>query len=123
MPDFLCFFSFYNVTGAQTIMGAVDKLVPINDILIIILCSRPMTKKDATKHTSKDSNRSTSAMCEQVAHTTLDLFVDYLQRAPKNNAAMTLDAQKLTFQSRQFKKDEQRTLLEPHPENCRTMVG
>ena len=92
-------------------MRVVDKLVPINDILRIILCSRPMAKKDTLNQASKDSNRSSSAMCEQVAHTTLDLFVDYLQQALKGNAGMKLDAQELTFQSRQFKKEEKERYL------------
>ena len=70
-----------------------------------------MAKKDTLNQASKDSNRSSSAMCEQVAHTTLDLFVDYLQQALKGNAGMKLDAQELTFQSRQFKKEEKERYL------------
>ncbi len=67
-----------------------------------------MPKKDTAQ---KESNHSTSAMCEQVASTTLDLFVDYLQQALKSNPAMKLDVQELTFQSRQFKKEEKERYL------------
>lgn len=65
-----------------------------------------MPKKDTAKFKKNESGRSASDMCEQVAHATLDLFVDYLQQALKSNPAMKLDAQELTFQSRQFKKEE-----------------
>lgn len=64
-----------------------------------------------TDKAQKESNRGSSAMCEQIAHTALDLFVDYLQQALKSNPAMKLDAQELTFQSRQFKKDEKERYL------------
>ena len=67
-----------------------------------------MPKKDTDQGTS---NRSTSALCEHVAHTTLDLFVDHLQQALRSNRAMNLDAQELAFQSRQFKKDEKERYL------------
>ena len=63
-------------------------------------------------------------MCEQVAHTTLDLFVDYLQQALKGNAGMKLDAQELTFQSRQFKKEEkERYLNRTQKTSIRTGIG
>ncbi len=70
-----------------------------------------MPKKDTAKFKKNESGRSASDMCEQVAHATLDLFVDYLQQALKSNPAMKLDAQELTFQSRQFKKEEKNRYL------------
>lgn len=85
--------------------------MPINDILRIFLCSRTMAKKNTAKNASKDSNQSSSVMCEQITNTTLDLFVDYLQQAIKSNSALKLDAQELAFQSRQFKKEEKERYL------------
>lgn len=70
-----------------------------------------MPKKATVKNAKSESGRSVNDMCEQVAHTTLDLFVDYLQQALKSNTAMVLDAQELTFQSRQFKKEEKKRYL------------
>ncbi len=62
--------------------------------------------KAKKRKSSKSPKQSTSVLCEKLAHTTLDLYVDYLQRALKTNPGLQLDSQELAFQTRQFKKEE-----------------
>jgi hypothetical protein len=67
-----------------------------------------MTKK---RNDSDTSTQGAGELCERLADTMVDLFVDFLQQTVKSNPSLKLDAQELAFQSRQFKKDEKERYL------------